>query len=89
MPVVDGKHYPYTKKGKAAAKKAKKKKKPGHNITKNIGYQGEAPPPTPSPPLPHLGAQFRGLSISIGISKGKGGYTGIPEKNKKNENLHN
>ena len=37
MPVVDGKHYPYTKKGKAAAKAAKKKKKK-HNITKNIGY---------------------------------------------------
>ena len=36
MPVVDGKHYPYTKKGKAAAKAAKKKKKK-HNITKNIG----------------------------------------------------
>ena len=27
MPVVDGKHYPYTKAGKAAAKKAKKKSK--------------------------------------------------------------
>jgi|TARA_B100000029_G_scaffold219630_1_gene217334 hypothetical protein len=27
MPVVNGKHYPYTKKGKAAAKKAAKKKK--------------------------------------------------------------
>ena len=39
MPVVDGKHYPYTKKGKAAAKKAKKKKKnSGYNISKNIGY---------------------------------------------------
>ena len=25
MPVVNGKHYPYTKKGKAAAKKAAKK----------------------------------------------------------------
>ena len=41
MPVVRGKHYSYTKKGKAAAKKAKKKKKshnPGYNMTKNIGY---------------------------------------------------
>jgi len=41
MPVVGGKHYAYTKKGKAAAKKAKKKKKshnPGYNMTKNIGY---------------------------------------------------
>jgi len=39
MPVVDGKKYPYTKKGKAAAKKAKKKKKnPNYNISKNIGY---------------------------------------------------
>jgi hypothetical protein len=27
MPVVDGKEYPYTKKGKAAAKKADAKKK--------------------------------------------------------------
>ena len=27
MPMVNGKKYPYTKKGKAAAKKAKKKKK--------------------------------------------------------------
>ena len=26
MPMVNGKKYPYTKKGKAAAKKAKKKK---------------------------------------------------------------
>ena len=26
MPVVNGKHYPYTAKGKAAAKKAAKKK---------------------------------------------------------------
>ena len=25
MPVVDGKHYPYTKEGKAAAKKAKER----------------------------------------------------------------
>ena len=40
MPEVDGKHYPYTKAGKAAAKKAKKKskKKSNYNITKNIGY---------------------------------------------------
>ena len=39
MPVVDGKKYPYTKKGKAAAKKAKKKKNnPNYNISKNIGY---------------------------------------------------
>ena len=40
MPVVDGKHYPYTKAGKAAAKKAKKKskKKSNYNITKNLGY---------------------------------------------------
>ena len=39
MPEVDGKHYPYTKKGKAAAKKAKKKKKnKNYNISKNIGY---------------------------------------------------
>ena len=37
MPEVDGKHYPYTKKGKAAAKKAKKKNK-NYNISKNIGY---------------------------------------------------
>ena len=36
MPEVDGKKYPYTKKGKAAAKKAKKKK--NYNISKNIGY---------------------------------------------------
>ena len=28
MPVVKGKHYPYTKAGKAAAKKAAKKTKP-------------------------------------------------------------
>ena len=27
MPVVDGKHYPYTKKGKKRAEEAKKKKK--------------------------------------------------------------
>ena len=39
MPEVAGKHYPYTKKGKAAAKKAKKKKKnKNYNISKNIGY---------------------------------------------------
>ena len=40
MPVVDGKHYPYTKAGKAAAKKPKKKskKKSNYNITKNLGY---------------------------------------------------
>ena len=37
MPVVDGKHYPYTKAGKAAAKK-KSKKKANYNITKNLGY---------------------------------------------------
>ena len=56
MPVVDGKKYPYTKKGKAAAKAAKKKKKkPGYNISKNIGYyrQGGVPPP---PPAPQVGA---------------------------------
>tara|TARA_A100001037_G_scaffold296993_1_gene318316 strand:+ start:2026 stop:2133 length:108 start_codon:yes stop_codon:yes gene_type:complete len=35
MPVVNGKHYPYTKKGKAAAKKAAKKKK---NPMKIRGY---------------------------------------------------
>jgi len=29
MPVVDGKHYSYTKKGKKAARLAKKKKKMG------------------------------------------------------------
>jgi len=28
MPIVNGKKYPYTKKGKAAAKKAKAKKSP-------------------------------------------------------------
>ena len=39
MPEVAGKHYPYTKKGKAAAKTAKKKKKnKNYNISKNIGY---------------------------------------------------
>ena len=39
MPEVAGKHYPYTKKGKAQAKKAKKKKNnPSYNISKNIGY---------------------------------------------------
>mgnify|MGYP003148563507 CR=1 FL=1 len=41
MPVVDGKKYAYTKKGKAAAKRAmkkKKKNKSGYNISKNIGY---------------------------------------------------
>ena len=39
MPEVAGKHYPYTKKGKAAAKKAKKKKNnPSYNISKNIGH---------------------------------------------------
>ena len=40
MPEVAGKKYAYTKKGKAAAMKAKKalKKKKGHNITKNLGY---------------------------------------------------
>ena len=39
MPEVAGKHYPYTAKGKAAAKKAKKKlKKKNYNISKNIGY---------------------------------------------------
>ena len=30
MPKVGNKHYPYTKKGKAAAAKAKKKKKKGY-----------------------------------------------------------
>ena len=41
MPKVDGVEYPYTKAGKAAAKKAlkkKKKSKPNYNISKNIGY---------------------------------------------------
>ena len=41
MPEVAGKHYAYTAKGKAAAKKAKKrlkKKNPDYNISKNIGY---------------------------------------------------
>jgi hypothetical protein len=36
MPVVNGKHYPYTKKGKAAAKKAAKKK--GGKSLKIRGY---------------------------------------------------
>jgi|TARA_Y100000385_G_scaffold262035_1_gene293358 hypothetical protein len=31
MPMVNGKKYPYTKKGKDAAKKAKKKKKKSKN----------------------------------------------------------
>ena len=38
MPEVAGKKYAYTAKGKAAAKKAKKKKNPNYNISKNIGY---------------------------------------------------
>ena len=48
MPEVAGKHYPYTKKGKAAAKKAKKKK--NYNISKNIGYQGGQASPRPHTP---------------------------------------
>ena len=48
MPEVDGKKYPYTKKGKAAAKKAKKKK--NYNISKNIVYQGGLPSPRPHTP---------------------------------------
>ena len=39
MPEVAGKKYAYTAKGKAAAKKAKKRlKKSNYNISKNIGY---------------------------------------------------
>jgi|TARA_R100000008_G_C3575849_1_gene165206 hypothetical protein len=35
MPVVNGKHYPYTKEGKAQAKQeAKKKKSPIRKLTK-------------------------------------------------------
>ena len=34
MPEVKGKHYPYTKAGKAAAKKAAKKKSPIRKLTK-------------------------------------------------------
>jgi hypothetical protein len=37
MPMVDGKKYPYTEKGKAAAKKAKSKAKPKAK-TKSKGY---------------------------------------------------
>ena len=51
MPEVAGKHYPYTKKGKAASKKAKKKKNnPNYNISKNIGYQGGLPSRSPHTP---------------------------------------
>jgi len=38
MPVVDGKHYSYTKKGKKAAKKAAKKKK--KTVTGHAGVKG-------------------------------------------------
>ena len=39
MPVVDGKHYSYTKKGKKAAKKAAKKKKK-KTVTGHAGVKG-------------------------------------------------
>ena len=35
MPEVNGKHYPYTKAGKVAAKKATKKKSPIRKLTKD------------------------------------------------------
>ena len=39
MPVVDGKHYPYTKKGKAAANKARQGKSLGGRMDFGIGIQ--------------------------------------------------